>query len=70
MNDATQAITLFVEGDALYDAMLADIAIAQSAIRLESYIIADDEIGSQFIDAPLGTRIAKSRLSGARKRFR
>ena len=51
MNDTTHAITLFVEGDALYDAMLADIALAQSAIRLESYLFADDEIGSQFIDA-------------------
>ena len=47
----TQALTLFVEGDSLYDAMLADIARAKSAIRLESYIFADDEIGSQLIDA-------------------
>lgn len=43
MNDTTHAITLFVEGDVLYDAMLADIALAQSAIRLESYIFADDQ---------------------------
>ncbi len=42
---------MFVEGDALYDAMLADIAGAQVAIRIESYIFADDEIGLQFIDA-------------------
>ena len=48
---AMQALTLFVEGDLLYDAMLADIARAKSAIRLESYIFADDEIGSQVIDA-------------------
>ena len=48
--DAPCFFTLFVEGDVLYDAMLADIALAQSAIRLESYIFADDEIGSRFID--------------------
>lgn len=44
------AFTMFVEGDALYDAMFADLASAQSAIRFESYIFADDEVGSQFID--------------------
>lgn len=50
MNDATHAVTLFFEGDALYDEMLDDLALARSAIRLESYIFTDDEIGSQFID--------------------
>lgn len=50
MNSAERAFTLFVEGDALYDAMLADLSLAHSAIRLESYIFADDEIGSQFLD--------------------
>lgn len=47
----TPTLTLFVEGDSLYDAMLADIAAAKTAIRLESYIFTDDEIGSQFMDA-------------------
>lgn len=47
----TDGLTLFVEGDVLYDAMLADLALAQSAIRLESYIFADDEVGSQFVAA-------------------
>ena len=61
MSEATHELTLFVEGDALYDAMLADLARAQSAIRLESYIFADDEVGSQFIDA-LG-RAAQSGIS-------
>lgn len=51
MTAAPHTITLFVEGDALYDAMLADLARAQAVIRLESYIFADDEIGSRFIDA-------------------
>lgn len=47
MSRAKQEVTLFVEGDALYDAMLAR---AQQSIRLESYFFADDEIGSRFID--------------------
>lgn len=51
MTDTAPAFTLFVEGDALYDAMLADLAGAQRAIRLESYIFADDEIGSRFVEA-------------------
>jgi cardiolipin synthase len=42
---------LFVEGDELYDAMLVDLAKARSAVRLESYIFADDEVGARFIDA-------------------
>ena len=50
MSTKTRAFTLFVEGDVLYDAMLADLDLAQRTIRLESYIFADDEIGSQFID--------------------
>lgn len=45
------SISMFIEGDALYDAMLADIARARTTIRIESYIFADDEIGAQFIDA-------------------
>jgi cardiolipin synthase len=51
MTEATPDITLFIEGDMLYDAMLADVVRARSAIRLESYIFADDEVGSRFIDA-------------------
>ena len=49
MSNLTNGFALFVEGDALYDAMLADLTLARSAIRLESYIFADDEIGLQFI---------------------
>ena len=33
--------TLFVEGDDLYDAMLADLANARAEIRFESYIFTD-----------------------------
>lgn len=42
---------LFTEGDDLYEAMLAAIAAARHAIRLEVYIFADDEIGCRFADA-------------------
>ena len=50
-------ITLFFEGDQLYDAMLTDIASAQSSIQLESYIFASDEIGWRFARA-LAERVA------------
>ena len=39
---------MFIEGDELYQAMLADIVSAQQRIQLESYIFADDEIGQLF----------------------
>jgi cardiolipin synthase len=42
--------TLFTEGDALYDAMLASIEAARRSIWLESYIFADDEVGRRFAD--------------------
>lgn len=58
MHDTTHRFVLFVEGDALYDAMLADLGSAQDTIRLESYIFFDDEIGKRFVDV-LG-RAAKS----------
>lgn len=41
----------FIEGDEAYDAMLAAIAAARHAIRLEVYIFAEDEIGWRFADA-------------------
>ncbi len=49
------AFDCFIEGDDAYDAMLAAIARATCAIRLEAYIFADDEIGWRFADA-LGER--------------
>lgn len=42
-------LTLFVEGDALYDAMHVDLERARRAIRLESYIFNEDEIGAGFL---------------------
>jgi len=44
-------ITLYVEGDELCEAMLADIAAARSDVRLESYIFASDEVGVRFAAA-------------------
>lgn len=44
-------ITLFGEGDELYQSMLSAIGAARDAIRLETYIFADDEIGRMFADA-------------------
>ena len=43
-------VTLFSEGDALFDAMLSDIASARERVWLESYIFADDAIGRVFVE--------------------
>ncbi len=40
-----RSFALFVEGDELYEAMLADIAAARRYIHMESYIFAADEVG-------------------------
>lgn len=44
-------ITVFTEGDTLYEDMLTSIAAAQASIVMESYIFEPDEIGLLFIDA-------------------
>jgi cardiolipin synthase len=44
-------VALYTEGDALYAAMLHDIAQAHRRIRMESYIFATDEVGRPFVDA-------------------
>jgi cardiolipin synthase len=44
------AVTLFSEGDVLFEAMLADIAAARERVWLESYIFATDAIGQAFVD--------------------
>ena len=49
----SQRITLYIEGDELCEAMLADIARAENAVRLESYIFAGDAVGERFIQALL-----------------
>lgn len=53
-DNATQAepwVRLFIEGDVLYDEMLRDIRSATSAIRLETYILASDDVGEAFLSA-------------------
>lgn len=42
---------IFIEGDALYDAMANDIASAASSIRMESYIFASDAVGRRIAAA-------------------
>jgi|TARA_R110000851_G_C13094568_1_gene567265 cardiolipin synthase len=46
---ADNDIRVFVDGDALFDAMLSDFASAQRRVWLESYIFADDAIGREFM---------------------
>ena len=48
---ASGAIQRFVEGDALYAAMLDDIRRASGQVRMETYIYAADEIGQAFAEA-------------------
>ena len=48
LQEASDNLQLFIEGDELYQAMLADIKSAQKCVQLESYIFADDEIGRRF----------------------
>lgn len=44
-------VQVFVEGDALYDRMVADIAAARHEIGLEAYIFGDDVIGRKLVEA-------------------
>jgi cardiolipin synthase len=66
VSDLLPAISLFVEGDHLYDAMLADIAGAGADVRLECYMVADDEVGgpvlSAFADAARAGRRVQVRI--------
>lgn len=43
-------VTMFVEGDELFDAMLRDMRGAAESVRLESYILAADAVGRAFLD--------------------
>ena len=52
-------VTLFSEGDSLFDSMLADIAAARERVWVESYIFADDAIGGVFV-----ARLAESAARG------
>lgn len=51
LREGRGAIRLFVEGDTLYDAMIAAIENARRDIRMESYIFAADEVGARFVTA-------------------
>ena len=55
LRPASAGLPLYVEGDDLYEAMLASIAGARREAWLESYIFADDAIGRRFATA-LGER--------------
>lgn len=50
-SNAAREVRRFIEGDALYESMLADIRTAQRSVRLETYIYAADEIGQAFAEA-------------------
>ena len=45
------AFALFIEGDVLFDAMIAAIERATDTIWMESYIFAADEVGARFVAA-------------------
>jgi cardiolipin synthase A/B len=53
--DTSERPRVYIEGDLLFEAMLADIRAARHCVKLESYIFADDEIGRRFA-AALGER--------------
>ena len=44
-------IELYTEGDALFEAMLAQIGRAKKKVWMETYIFADDEVGQRFAQA-------------------
>ena len=54
VNGANNSLRLFTEGDDLYDAMISAIEAAGRSIRLESFILAADEIGGRFARALSG----------------
>lgn len=62
-------LTLFTEGDQLYDSMLSDLRAADFAVRLECYIFADDEAGAPFVavlaEAAAAHRAVNIRLDAA-----
>ncbi|WP_137390387.1 phospholipase D-like domain-containing protein [Rhodoligotrophos defluvii] len=51
LREGRGAFRLFVEGDDLYDAMVAAIGRAEQDIRMESFIFAADEVGRRFAAA-------------------
>lgn len=51
MTDSPEVIVVYVEGDALFDAMRTDITCAEHDVRLECYIVTDDEVGGPMLTA-------------------
>jgi cardiolipin synthase A/B len=51
LREGRGAFQLFIEGDALFDAMILAIENATRDIRMESYIFAADEAGARFVEA-------------------
>jgi cardiolipin synthase len=51
LREGRGAFRLFIEGDDLFDTMIAAIESAKQDVRMESYIFAADEIGKRFADA-------------------
>lgn len=51
LQESSDDLELFFEGDDLYQSMLTSISAAQQRIQLESYIFADDEVGKRFTEA-------------------
>ena len=51
MTSPTDGIFMFVEGDTLFDSMRTDIANAVHDVRLECYIVSDDEVGGPMLSA-------------------
>ena len=58
--DPDDSWEIFIEGDALYDAMANDIAAAKVSIRMESYIFASDVVGRK-IAAALAVQAGRGR---------
>ena len=49
MQSEKSTVCLFTEGDDLFNTMISEMELASSDIKLETYILADDEIGQQFV---------------------
>lgn len=45
------SLSIFTDGQTLYDDMLAEIAAATDSIQMETFIWKNDEVGQKFIDA-------------------
>ncbi len=55
-------VTLFGDGDATFDAMIALIEGAKESVALESYILQDDSVGRRFAAALTAAAVAGARV--------